>query len=401
MENMRFLSKEEAGQLQRGEALVCSPVQPSPPFTKWQCLLFGVVLNGLYFTAIAFLSLPLMCYLFGAPHIVTAVSTVAVSCYYTWVLFLDGSENEYGNPWMWFSKSFWPLDRGRTYHSLEIFVPIALKSEVSLWKSAELVFPDGKRKTVDSLRMKPQEDLSSVVAPTPTSPSIVSSSNSKTVSQAILNLHPHGTLSDFRLIMDGLLDETMCSINSWRVLTARIIFMIPVVREIAIWTHCVDASLKSAEKNIKAGHSLMLTAGGEYEQLLTQRGKETIYITSRKGFVRLAVRYGLPIVPIYVFGANDLHITFPWGFNFRKWCIKKFRVCLLLFIGRYGMMPGPGNLKVVCGPPIWPSEVVSKDNPEFNKIVDELHDRFIDELVSLFDRWRGVFGYGDRELTVL
>lgn len=46
-----------------------------------------------------------------------------------------------------------------------------------------------------------------------------------------------------------------------------------------------------------------------YSKILGEFGKEVLYLTKRMGFVKLALRNGTPLVPAYVFGANDIFRT--------------------------------------------------------------------------------------------
>lgn len=58
---------------------------------------------------------------------------------------------------------------------------------------------------------------------------------------------------------------------------------------------------------LKEGKSIVILVGGIAEQMLAQRGDHTIYVKKRKGHIRLALQYGVPIVPGYAFGENDLY----------------------------------------------------------------------------------------------
>jgi len=66
------------------------------------------------------------------------------------------------------------------------------------------------------------------------------------------------------------------------------------------------------------------------EQFLTEKGKNKIYINTRKGFVKLAVEYGASIYPYYAFGENDLYETVNYFYDLREWIVKKFHVCITL-----------------------------------------------------------------------
>lgn len=58
---------------------------------------------------------------------------------------------------------------------------------------------------------------------------------------------------------------------------------------------------------LRKGKSVVILVGGIAEQMLSQVGDHTIYVKKRKGHIRLALKYGTPIVPGYAFGETDLY----------------------------------------------------------------------------------------------
>lgn len=94
---------------------------------------------------------------------------------------------------------------------------------------------------------------------------------------------------------------------SRRHLAASVVFRIPIYREYLLWLGCVDANRKVAEKMLENEKSLVILVGGITEQMLSQRSDQTIYVQKRKGHIRLALKYGTPIVPGYAFGETDLY----------------------------------------------------------------------------------------------
>ena len=112
-----------------------------------------------------------------------------------------------------------------------------------------------------------------------------------------------------------------------RDLAAGVLFRIPILRDLALAAGAVDASRRVASRLLsgglsrgqgltpggkekeskKEGASLGILVGGEQEQLISQRGNHTAFVLGRKGFVRLALRHGVELVPCYCFGETDLY----------------------------------------------------------------------------------------------
>ena len=60
-------------------------------------------------------------------------------------------------------------------------------------------------------------------------------------------------------------------------------------------------------------------------QILGEFGKEVLFLQNRMGFVKLALRNGLPLVPAYVFGANDTFRTSNFLRKTRLAIVKNLR----------------------------------------------------------------------------
>jgi hypothetical protein len=128
--------------------------------------------------------------------------------------------------------------------------------------------------------------------------------------QFIFAFFPHGADSSFRIQMEGLLPTFLPNISSKvRALAASVLFTIPIIREISLFTGCISASRKIADRCLQRGNSVIVIPGGEAEQLLTECGKEIIFLKSRKGFIKLGIVHGIPLVPAYTFGQNDVFAT--------------------------------------------------------------------------------------------
>ena len=230
---------------------------------------------------------------------------------------------------------------------------------------------------------------------------LIKSASSKEA-QFIFAAFPHGTSSDYhRILMDGMLPAVLPSIaNKVRVLTASIIFRLPLVREIALWTSCVDAQKAVAERLVDKKYSLFVLPGGMDEQIMTEHQKEKIFLKNRKGFIRLALQKGVHVVPVYVFGTSDHYTTSSAWFGVRHWVMKNLRVCIPLARGLWGSAcPLPVKTTVVMGEPLEFSTPASGGQPTQEEI-DKAHSLFVKAVVTLFNEHKEKFGCANRQLIV-
>ena len=132
------------------------------------------------------------------------------------------------------------------------------------------------------------------------------------------------------------------------------------------------------------------------------------YSIVRKGFLRLAVKHGVPVIPVYVFGATKMFKRLQLPVLERLSLF--FRVSLVVFFGAWGLpIPFRQRLLYVMGQPIMPSALVGGDANMNGTLavagveqqVDDMHARFCDELLRLFDRHKESYGWGHKTLKLL
>lgn len=137
----------------------------------------------------------------------------------------------------------------------------------------------------------------------------------------VLAVHPHGVASDYRILLDGMLYYALPK-REVLTLSASVLFAIPMVRELALWTRCIDARKSVAARALKK-HSLMVIPGGEQEQIRTVQGREEVFLSKRMGFIKLALEQQAAVVPCYAFGCVDLYATYnDFLFSPREWLRK-------------------------------------------------------------------------------
>jgi 1-acyl-sn-glycerol-3-phosphate acyltransferase len=124
-------------------------------------------------------------------------------------------------------------------------------------------------------------------------------------------------------------------------------------------------------------------------------------LKNRLGFVKLAIRHGAELVPVFAFGEK-------WFFNVwnpPKSVISLFRktlkIPILLFWGRFLWMPKRlpegKTFGVVYGKPI---PTVQKDEPT-EEDIRTVHTLYVAEIERLFEQYKAKFGYDADEKLVI
>lgn len=213
--------------------------------------------------------------------------------------------------------------------------------------------------------------------------------------------HPHGAFAFNRGLVGFCTDvfwEAAFPGIKFRVLTATAAFYVPWIREMWLWSYCVDASKKTAVYVMeKLGCSIFVYPGGEREQMETQRGRHILYLLNRKGFVKLAMQQGALLVPVYSFGECNLYHHFQIGIGFRKWLVKRFGVAIPLVCGQLGLLPYRTPVTMVFGAPINVGKIAEPSEEELNAA----HAKYVAALSKLFDDHKKRLGYGDATLEII
>ncbi|XP_063913754.1 2-acylglycerol O-acyltransferase 2-like [Zophobas morio] len=172
-------------------------------------------------------------------------------------------------------------------------------------------------------------------------------------------------------------------------------FRLPISREIGLgkgWISCSVKSLTHVLTKPEGGHGVILYPGGAAEAIYARPGQYRLVLKNRKGFVKLALKTGASLVPVFTFGEVDLfdQVQNPLICRFQLFVKKLFRFTVALPLGSgffqtsFGLIPRRKPLFIVVGQPI---DVARVENPT-QKEIDELHQKFIKQLVNLFDTYK-------------
>ena len=124
------------------------------------------------------------------------------------------------------------------------------------------------------------------------------------------------------------------------------------------WVRCGSVDKKSFIKKLQKQESLVFVPGGVQEVTLMDPKNPNdliLYLKSRKGFIKLALLHGSPIIPVFCFNCdNSYQYWFPKS-PFVNALARKIGFLPLVFWGRFGIpfgIPKTQNVHVVIGSPI-------------------------------------------------
>lgn len=180
------------------------------------------------------------------------------------------------------------------------------------------------------------------------------------------------------------------------------IFNIPFLKHVYTWVKGKPVDKKTFMGKLHQNSSFTFCPGGVQEVTLLDKKRPddiVLYLRNRKGFIKLALSTGSPIVPVFGFNLDG---TFGYWFP-RGALIEKLSRMIgflpVIYWGRFGVpfgIPHPKRLTVVVGLPI----DVPKMGEVTNEKIDEYHQLFVDELIKLFERHKHNEGYGNKRLKI-
>ncbi|MEW5315570.1 MAG: hypothetical protein WDW38_006990 [Sanguina aurantia] len=164
--------------------------------------------------------------------------------------------------------------------------------------------------------------------------------------------------------------------------------------------HCLAASVLWKVPLWKQMKTCGHHRGGLAEVFLVNKERETILMSSRKGYIRMAVEYGIPIVPVFHFGNSQLFEFWP---KVIQPLARRLRLVMGIMIGVKGLpIPRPVPLFMVVGRPIAVLKL-SPDHPAYESHVDKAHAAVIASVEDLYARYAPLYYEGSnmRPLEIL
>ncbi|XKL69076.1 hypothetical protein PGB90_006845 [Kerria lacca] len=213
----------------------------------------------------------------------------------------------------------------------------------------------------------------------------------------IFCVYPHGVVSAATFLNfqsnANKFDELFPGIDPY-IVTLNANFRIPFTRDLFLAFGGISASEESLLYCLhdKPGKSCVIMPGGAIEAMRSLPGTCNITLQKRRGFVRVALKAGASLVPVFSFGENEIFDQISGEKLF--WIQNKIRKfiglapCLLkgrgFFQYSFGLLPHRRPIVTVVGEPI----SVPKEKYPSERLISEYHQKYVDALVSLFNEYK-------------
>jgi len=195
--------------------------------------------------------------------------------------------------------------------------------------------------------------------------------------QYLFGFHPHGIVSisaNVAFASEALsISKVFPGVNI-RLATIPINFWVPFWREYILYVGYCDCDRKSITSIYKeTKDSTIIVIGGANESLYSYPGTYKIILKRRKGFVRIALKNGISLVPVLNFGEVDLFDQIKHKIiTDNNTLIKKYLGFRLpTFYGRYYCwFPYSRPINIVTGIPIECPKIENPTDSEIQKYLD-------------------------------
>ncbi|KAI9251064.1 diacylglycerol acyltransferase [Sporodiniella umbellata] len=222
----------------------------------------------------------------------------------------------------------------------------------------------------------------------------------------IFGYHPHGIIGVGAILNFATESTNVSKIFSgfkFSTTTLNLNFKIPFFRDIILATGIVSVSRRSCDSILSSGPGriLVILVGGATESLKSCPGTADLNLKSRLGFIKMAIRHQVKLVPVFSFGENDIYDQV----NLRGWkTIEAVQKALKgitgftipLFYGRgifnykMGFTPYRVPIVTITGRPIPVPKLEKGQEPTEEQIL-ATQALYIEELQSIYEKYKDVY----------
>lgn len=216
-----------------------------------------------------------------------------------------------------------------------------------------------------------------------TNAQMIEHNKKKGAKKCIIALQPHGVISFCGMCAMVNAPEEL---RHAKTAAASAVMKVPILKNVMGIFGLTDASASNLRKQFRnegIKGSVCIYIGGIAELFLSSRKVEKLYLSKRKGFIKLALREGVDIIPVYLFG-NTSVLTVLKGGPLAQ-LSRKLQASVTYFWGAY-YLPIPRNEKLVYarGPMMGLPHIPNPTNEDINK----WHAKYCEEVNRLFETYK-------------
>jgi hypothetical protein len=206
----------------------------------------------------------------------------------------------------------------------------------------------------------------------------------------IVGYHGRAVAHDMIMLMAVLRERGGRDI---RAVIHKMVPKIPILRWIPEGLGYITGDGDDMERLIERGESLMVTPAGSLEGCRSFRERYKVKWGNRYGYLRLALKYKLPIIPTAGTGVDDTYIGLNDGYAWGKRLKLPGNLPFWIAFGINGPWPWtlPFPVKIVChvGEPI-DLEADGPVDPDDREALARLHAKVTGAVQALLDEARGI-----------
>jgi len=218
--------------------------------------------------------------------------------------------------------------------------------------------------------------------------------------QYIFVWHPHGnfTIAALYFVSHWWAKNYPGGVRGDRyVCVAPLLLRIPFLAELLVLCHARSQDRQTFDALLATGATVAVQPGGLAEQVSTDETTERMFFPANLGFIRLALKHGVPLLPCYAFGENQLYHTPNWSRKLNGWLYRTLKCGSLVVQGQGGIptspvLPNPlmlpifrSGMHIRIGEPVHlgPKE----ENPSEER-VQQAFKLYLDGLHKVFNKYK-------------
>jgi 2-acylglycerol O-acyltransferase 2 len=203
--------------------------------------------------------------------------------------------------------------------------------------------------------------------------------------QHLVVWHPHGAYTCMAFMHCSSQSQTGAPFG-WFPGVAPVLFNVPFFREMIMLMDARSVQSQVLDRLASDGLTVAIQPGGIPEQLEADSEREVAIFPPKLGFVRMAMRHGMPLLPVYVFGENQAYSTLgTLGRAFSRVVYRATGVPIVPITGKWGLpwlVPRQVDVHIRWGQPV-PVGPANADPTDAD--VEAVFEAYVTELKAVFD----------------